>query len=63
MAKRDGISRSVANGEAFWVVTVATEATIRMDVFVESLDVNRDDFIPFVEIVSSGTGIFSNSKS
>ena len=63
MAKWDGISRSVANGEAFWVVTVATEATIRMDVFVESLDVNCDDFIPFVEIVSSGTGIFSNSKS
>ena len=63
MAKRDGISRSVANGEAFRVVTVATEATIRMDVFVESLDVNGDDFVPFVEIVSSGTGIFSNSKS
>ena len=63
MAKRDGISRSVANGESFWVVTVATEATIRMDVFVESLDVNGDDFVPFVEIVSSGSRIFSNSKS
>ena len=63
MSQWDGIVRSVANGEAFGVVTVTTEATIWMDVFVESFDVNGDDFVPFVEIICGATGIFSDSKS
>ena len=63
MLERNGISRSIANSEAFWVVTVATEATIRMDVFVESFDVDGEDFVPFVEIVSGVAGIFGDSKA
>ena len=62
MSQWDGIVRSVANGEAFGVVTVTTEATIRMDVFVESFDVDGEDFVPFVEIVSGVAGILGDSK-
>ena len=63
MAERDSVCGSVANSEAAAVFAVSAEASIRVDIFIEALDMSSEYVIPLVESIGSIPRVFGYSGS